>query len=67
VTSGQVTEEKVTPLMLFYGKFLNYRVYSLQGTSGKAETPNLPIFGGIKVHLKISKSALKVAAIVQCL
>jgi hypothetical protein len=29
VTSGQITEEKVTPLMLFYGKILYYRVYSL--------------------------------------
>jgi hypothetical protein len=29
VTSSQVTEEKVTPLMLFYGEILHYRVYSL--------------------------------------
>jgi hypothetical protein len=29
VTSGQITEEKVMPLMLFYGKILYFRVYSL--------------------------------------
>jgi hypothetical protein len=29
VTSGQVTEEKVTLLRLFYGKILYYRVYNL--------------------------------------
>jgi hypothetical protein len=29
VTSGQITEEKATPLMLFYGKILYYRVCSL--------------------------------------
>ncbi len=39
----------------------------LQGTSGKAESPILLIFWGIKVHLKISKNALKVAAMAQCL
>jgi hypothetical protein len=29
VTSGQITEENATPLMLFYGKTLYHRVYSL--------------------------------------
>ncbi len=29
VTSGQVTEENVTPLIHFYGKILHYRVYSI--------------------------------------
>jgi hypothetical protein len=29
VTSGQITEEKAPPLMLFYGEILYYRVCSL--------------------------------------
>jgi hypothetical protein len=34
VTSGQITEEKATPLMLFYGKILYHIVCSLIGIDG---------------------------------
>ncbi len=34
VTSEQVTEENATPLMLFYGKILYYRVCSLMEMDG---------------------------------
>jgi hypothetical protein len=41
VTSGQVTEENVTLLMLFYGEILHYRVYGLIEIEGVRITLDL--------------------------
>jgi hypothetical protein len=53
-TSGQVTEEKVTPLMLFYGKILHYRAYSLIEIEGVRITLDLTKFCVMTDHSHIS-------------